>query len=197
MTARDITWPRAAGPLKLRPQREEDIDRILGWRNLPQVTRWLIRTVVEPEEFRRSWLDSVADPEDIRLVAFAGDEIVGVGELWISDAMGQSHVPDGTWRKAEAGIGYLIDPAHAGKGHATAIGRMLLDLAFDDLGVHRVTAGCFADNLASVRVLEKLGMRREQYGVQDSWHAELGWIDGCTYALLASERAAIKATHER
>ena len=30
-------------------------------------------------------------------------------------------------------------------------------------------------------------MRREQYGVQDSWHAEHGWVDGCTYAILRSE----------
>jgi hypothetical protein len=34
-------------------------------------------------------------------------------------------------------------------------------------------------------------MRREQHGVQDSWHAELGWVDGYQYALLADEwRAA-------
>ena len=34
-------------------------------------------------------------------------------------------------------------------------------------------------------------MRREQHGIQDSWHAEPGWVDGCTYALLASERHAV------
>jgi RimJ/RimL family protein N-acetyltransferase len=63
--------------------------------------------------------------------------------------------------------------------------------AFTELGVRRITAGCFADNLASVRILEGLGMRREQHGVEDSWHEELGWIDGYTYGLLASEwRAA-------
>ncbi len=50
-----------------------------------------------------------------------------------------------------------------------------------------MTAGCFADNLASRRVLEKVGMQLEQYGVRDSWHAELGWLDGCTFAILADE----------
>jgi RimJ/RimL family protein N-acetyltransferase len=57
--------------------------------------------------------------------------------------------------------------------------------AFDRLGVRRITAGCFADNLASVRILEKIGMRREQHGVRDSWHAKLGWVDGYTYSILA------------
>ena len=31
-------------------------------------------------------------------------------------------------------------------------------------------------------------MRREQHGIRDSWHAELGWVDGYTYAVLADER---------
>ena len=66
--------------------------------------------------------------------------------------------------------------------------RAALDLAFGDLGLRRVTAGCFADNVASWRVMEKVGMRREQHGVRDSWHAELGWVDGYTYAVLADER---------
>jgi hypothetical protein len=44
-----------------------------------------------------------------------------------------------------------------------------------------------ADNLASVRILEKVGMRREQHGVRDSGHAELGLLNGYTYALLADE----------
>jgi Acetyltransferases, including N-acetylases of ribosomal proteins len=60
-------------------------------------------------------------------------------------------------------------------------------VAFDEFGVRRVTAGCFADNPASVRVLEKAGMRREGHSVRDAWHAELGWIDGYEYALLAEE----------
>ena len=35
--------------------------------------------------------------------------------------------------------------------------------------------------------MEKLGMRREQHGVADSFHAELGWVDGFTYGILAEE----------
>ena len=65
--------------------------------------------------------------------------------------------------------------------------RAMLEIAFDDVGLHRVTGSCFADNTGSWRVMEKAGMRREQYGVQDSWHAEHGWVDGCTYAILRSE----------
>ena len=48
-------------------------------------------------------------------------------------------------------------------------------------------AGCFADNTPSWRVMERIGMRREQHGVKDSWHAELGWVDGYTYGILREE----------
>lgn len=93
-------------------------------------------------------------------------------------------------------LGYIFDPAHAGHGYATELARNLLSLAFDDLGLRRVTAGCFADNVASRRVLEKIGMRLEQYGVRDSWQSELGWIDGCTYALLKEEWDAARSAED-
>jgi RimJ/RimL family protein N-acetyltransferase len=177
--------------VELRLPTPEYLDRVLEWRMRPEVTNWLLRTTVDPDAFRRAWLDGVDDRDDHSAIAFVGDEIVGTASLWITDAMGQSHVDPGPWRRAEAGIGYLIDPAHAGHGYATEIATALLELAFNDLGLHRVTAGCFADNVASWRVMEKVGMRREQHGVGDSWHAELGWIDGYTYAILDDEwRAA-------
>ncbi|KRC58660.1 GCN5 family acetyltransferase [Agromyces sp. Root81] len=191
MTTPDVQWPRSAGPLVLREPSNTDLDQVLEWRNSPDVTRWLLRTEVEPEAFRKVWLDD-DDPYDHSVVAVLGDEVIGTGALWITDAMGQSHVDDGPWRRSEAGLGYVLDPAHAGNGYATEIARALLDLAFGELGVHRVTAGCFADNIASWRVMEKLGMRREGHGVRDAWHAELGWVDGFTYAMLAEEWQAAR-----
>jgi RimJ/RimL family protein N-acetyltransferase len=185
MTTAAVSWPRSAGPLELHRPTPELLRQVLEWRNRPEVTRWLLRTEVDPRAFVERWMRD--DPLDHSAIAVVDTDVVGTGSLWITDAMGQSHVDEGPWRGAEAGIGYVIDPAHAGRGYATAIARALMDLAVDELGVHRVTAGCFADNVASWKVMEKLGMRREQHGVRDSWHAELGWIDGFTYALLAEE----------
>jgi RimJ/RimL family protein N-acetyltransferase len=185
MTNAHIAWPRAAGALELRPPTSDDLDQVLVWRNRPEVTRWLLRTTVDPEAFRRAWLESVEDPDQHAVVAVLDGVIVGTGSLDVHDGMGQF---DGdVWRRSEGLLGYLIDPAHAGNGYATEIAGALLDLAFTELGLHRVTAGCFADNVASWRVMEKLGMRREQHGVRDSWHAELGWVDGFTYAILVEE----------
>ncbi|MCK9792954.1 GNAT family N-acetyltransferase [Isoptericola sp. 4D.3] len=179
-----MTWPRPAGPLVLRPPTPDGLDQVLAWRNRPEVTRWLLRTEVDPDAFRSAWL-STDDPHSHSGLADLDGVVVGTGSLWVRDAMGQTQ--GDAWRGAEASIGYLVDPAHAGRGYATAIAGALLELAFAELGLHRVTAGCFAANTASWRVMEKLGLRREQHGVGDSWHAELGWVDGYTYGMLAEE----------
>lgn len=188
MTSDRVTWPRTAGPLVLQTPTRDRIDEVLAWRNRPEVTRWLLRTTVDPEAFRRAWLDSVDDPNQHTALAVLDGVVIGTGSLDVRDGMGQF---DGeAWRGAEGDLGYLVDPAHAGNGFATEIAGAMLDLAFTELGLHRVTAGCFAGNVGSWRVMEKLGMRREQHGVRDSWHAELGWIDGFTYGILAEEWAA-------
>lgn len=185
MTSTRVSFPRRTERLLLRQVREGDIDRLLEFRNEPDVYRWLLRTVVDAEEFRAAWLRTLTEPLDYSSVVELDGVVIGTASLEIEDAMGQDGGAPS--RAAEAHIGYILDTAYAGRGYATEIATELLRIAFEELGVHRTYAGCFADNTASARVLEKIGMRREQYGVQDSWHAELGWIDGCTYAILAEE----------
>ncbi|MEU2199933.1 GNAT family protein [Isoptericola sp. NPDC019482] len=184
-----VSWPREAGDLRLRVPTSRDVDRVLAWRNEPDVTRWLLRTTQDGDELRASWRRALDDPYDQVVLADLDGVVVATGMLEVSDGMGQ---PQGdSWRRAEGSIGYLVDPAYAGRGIATALAGALLDVAFTDLGLHRVTAGCFAANDASWRVMEKLGMRREQHGVRDSWHDELGWVDGYTYGVLADEWAGV------
>lgn len=169
------------GRLELRPVRDEDVDRILEYRNLPQVTRWLLRTQVDPASLRAAWQRAAADPDDHSMAVTLDGVVIGTVSLEVVDGMGQPGMP----QRTEAQLGYTFDPAYGGHGYATEAVTAMVAYAFDRLGVRRITAGCFADNLASVRILEKVGMRREQHGVGDSWHAELGWVDGYTYGLLA------------
>lgn len=176
-------WPMRVDGLLLREASEADLARLLSFRNEPGVNRFMLRTSVEPGVFRREWMAVATSSTDFSCVAEAEGEVVAMGFLEIVDGMGQPGMPQGT----EGVIGYIVKPRFTGRGFATSVARGLLAAAFDHLGLRRVTAGCFADNTASVRVLERVGMRREQHGIQDSWHAELGWVDGYTYGLLASE----------
>lgn len=56
-------------------------------------------------------------------------------------------------------LGYVIHPAHWGKGYATAALREAISQLFS-LGYREVLAGAFAENPASIRVMEKAGMTR-------------------------------------
>ncbi|OZV81588.1 GNAT family N-acetyltransferase [Micromonospora echinospora] len=167
--------------LELRPVRDDDIDRILEYRNLPEVTYWLLRTEVEPASLRAAWRRAAANPDDHSVAVTLDGLVIGTVSLDVVDGMGQPGMPPQT----EAQLGYIFDPAYHGHGYATEAVTAMVAHAFERLGVRRITAGCFADNLPSVRLLEKVGMRREQHGVGDSWHAVRGWVDGYTYALLA------------
>ncbi|MBC7807402.1 MAG: GNAT family N-acetyltransferase [Akkermansiaceae bacterium] len=86
----------------------------------------------------------------------------------------------------EASVGYILDRASWGQGIATESARGVLDLAFRQLGLHRVTGSCCPENVGSVRVLEKIGMRYEGRLRQNNW--EKGrWRDTTIYALLEHE----------
>lgn len=70
-----------------------------------------------------------------------------------------SNVARGAWQNAT--VGYFVDEAHNGKGYATEAIRLAAELAFGELGLHRVQAGVMPRNPASMRALEKAGFRRE------------------------------------
>lgn len=65
---------------------------------------------------------------------------------------------DNEW---EADIGYELNPEYWGRGYATEAARAVVAFGFDELGLHRVSAWCIADNRASAHVLEKVGMLQE------------------------------------
>jgi ribosomal-protein-alanine N-acetyltransferase len=57
-------------------------------------------------------------------------------------------------------IGYNIIPAYERQGYATEMARRVIEWAFHTPGIQVITAQCLDDNLGSIRVLEKVGMRR-------------------------------------
>jgi aminoglycoside 6'-N-acetyltransferase len=88
-----------------------------------------------------------------------------------------------------AEIGFTLRPEYQGHGYATEGAGALLGYLFGERGKHRVTARCDARNDASVRVLERLGMRREGHLRESAW-AKGEWTDDLLYAMLDYEWAA-------
>lgn len=58
-----------------------------------------------------------------------------------------------------AEIGWILLPEYRGKGYVTEMARELLRFGFEELQVNRIEASCDSRNVASYRVMERLGMR--------------------------------------
>jgi RimJ/RimL family protein N-acetyltransferase len=183
-TLPEIGWPVRTERLTLRPATPEDLRAVYAFRSLPEVGQWMPDLPTSYD----AWL--VAQGErgglDRMVVVLLGETVIGHLYLHVEDAWGQVEVRDRATR-TQAEVGWAFDPAHQGQGYATEAVREALRLCFEDLGVRRVVALAFADNAPSLRVMEKVGMRREAVLRKESLHRELGWLDGVSYALLAEE----------
>ncbi|GHA71156.1 GNAT family N-acetyltransferase [Streptomyces termitum] len=108
-----------------------------------------------------------------RWFAWAGGEIVANATL--------SGIVMGPLRGAS--LGYWVDPAHGGRGLATALVRVVTDAARDDMGLHRLAAGTLLDNHASQRVLAKSGF--ERIGTAPRYlHIDGAWRDHHLFQLI-------------
>lgn len=179
-----VAWPVRTARLSLRPATLDDIETLWQYRRIPSSYEWLGHDFSTLEAF----VDKMSTPEAVShtLVVELDGRIVGDLYLDIGDAWAQSDVAAQA-AGSQAELGWCIDPAYAGQGLVTEAASELVRICFEDLGLRRVKALCFADNVASWRVMERLGMRREEYAVKDSLHRTKGWLDGMTYALLADE----------
>jgi RimJ/RimL family protein N-acetyltransferase len=110
----------------------------------------------------------------------------------VQDPWAQHEVQDRA-KGTLAELGWVIAPTHAGQGYATEAAAELLRICFQDLGVRRVIAQCLADNLASRRLMERLGMRLEDHAVRESLHRSGQWVDSMRYAILREEWQARRA----
>lgn len=187
VTRPDVDWPRTEGDLVLVLPTPTLLDAAVAWRERPETLRWFLSTDFDPDRFRRSWLASIDDPDDHAAVALLRGEPVGTVGMDVLDAPAQTHLEPSPGAGRLGRIGYVVAPDHYGRGIGTAMVRAMLRLGFEELGLHRIVAECFAPNTGSWRVMEKAGMRRESATRADTYHAEFGWIDSYGYAMLAEE----------
>jgi len=103
-------------------------------------------------------------------------------------------------RMDRAELGFWLAPEHWNKGLMTEAADAVVRCAFQTIGLHKVTVGCISDNVASRRVIEKLGFRyvgrlEDDVWRDGKWHAHLRyeltaaeWPDAST-TLRASRRS--------
>ena len=177
------TYPLQTDRLLLRPYRPEDVDDVLSMFGREDVSRYLTWPPMNREaaqalvERRTKQTRIDGEGEGIGLVVreLDGDRFVGEVILrLLSEASRQGE------------IGWSVHPDAQGRGYATEAAREMLRLGFEEAHLHRIVAECDPRNEASIRVMTKLGMRREADHV-DAVFLKGEWVGSTVFAMLESE----------
>jgi RimJ/RimL family protein N-acetyltransferase len=179
-----VHWPIRTSRLVIRPAVPDDVDTVWQIRRLESVGRWMRSAAADPVEFRREF----HDPQRLAKTLVIELDHVVIGDLMLAveDGWAQDEAAEEA-RAVQAELGWCLDPRYERNGYATEAVTELVCICFEDLGLRRVTANCFADNEPSWRLMERLGMRRELHAVRESLHRSGEWLDGFGYAVLADE----------
>ena len=124
------------------------------------------------------WLEPADDALHLAIHARSDDEFVGFCHVAFIDR-----------HNRRCKLGLTIGEPHARRiGYGKEAVGELVRHCFEDLGLNRVAAEVYDFNPAAVRLLERLGFRREGVLRQNVWKGE--FRDEWAYGLLASEWAS-------
>jgi RimJ/RimL family protein N-acetyltransferase len=131
-------------------------------------------------ELARKWIEHAAGDvaRNGRQTIWAIREASGrmIGEIELHAGLpAREHVSD---------IGYWLAKPYWGRGIMTAVVKAMVEVAFGEFGVRRITAPIFALNIASARVLEKNGFLIEAPLLRRAYQRHGQFYDATLYALV-------------
>ena len=184
-----ITAPLRTARLILRPYEDRDLDFLHSMFGREDVCRYLPWAAMDLEEARAKLEQRKAQTRigaDRKAIVLAAVE-AGTGHL-----VGEFMLRLASLEHLQGEIGWSVHPDFQGRGFGTEGAAEMVRLGFEELGLHRIAAECDPRNLASIRVMERLGMRREALLVEAE-RIKGEWVDSLIHGLLESEwRAAAR-----
>lgn len=162
----------------LRRLREEDVDGPYAkWMKDPEVTQYLESRFSKNSrasilKFVRGMLAS-KDVLFLAIILKDGNRHIGNIKL---GPINTAH--------SSAEIGIMIGEKDCwGKGYGSEAITLLKDYAFNELKIHKITAGCYSNNRGSAKAFEKAGFKLE--GVRKSQYRHgKGYVDGMLFGAL-------------
>lgn len=167
--------------VRLRGVDERDFDAFYALYSDPQVMRyWSFPAWTAPAQGREYFANARTGRDPARMLCWAiadrqADRLVGVATLY--------DIEPGQGRGA---IGYALAAQHWGLGYAREAVALALAHAFDGLGLRRIEADIDPRNVASCRLVERLGFEREGL-LRERWHVAGEPCDTALYGLLARD----------
>ena len=183
-----LVKPLVTARLTLRKFMVNDYDDLMAYQSRPDVARYLYRPPWDQLTGRASLERRMTNPFPV-----SGDGMAFAVVLTeTGGVIGEVSLTHTSEAARQAEVGWVFHPDSAGKGYATEAAQAVLKAAFADLDVHRVFARLDEDNLASARLCERLGMRREATLVESDlrvseFEPNGVWGTELIYALLQKE----------
>ena len=171
--------------LTLRPPVASDLDDLHALQSDPEVVQYQLFEPRSRDEVARRLPELTA----ATALEKADDFIQPAMELATDDGpvvIGTMYFVLKSLENATGEIGWSLRREYQGRGFAYEGAVALLRVAFDELGLHRVTAELDPRNDASVALCTRLGMRREAHFVEDMMFKG-DWADTGVYAILERE----------
>jgi RimJ/RimL family protein N-acetyltransferase len=166
----------------LRPLLMKDAREIFSYRGDPEIYKfqsWRPRTMADVEEFIKT--RTVNEPNlpdtwfQLAICKINPEEFIGdCGMRFLKNDPGQVE------------IGITLKRKHQGFGYATEALKLIFKYVFGDLKKHRIIASVDPDNQASIRLLERMKMRKEAHFIE-SIQMRDRWSDDIIYAILSRE----------
>lgn len=136
------------GAVSLRALQADDRDRLLEWRNLPEVATYMYTDHRISEAEHASWFGlAIVDPTRRYWIIELEGVPVGLANLY---DIAQAH-------KRAYWAFYLADPRVRGRGVGSATERFVMRHAFGDLGLDKLCCEVLATNDGVVRMHERYG----------------------------------------
>ena len=176
-----MTLPIVTERLVLRRYTREDVSDVFAMASHPSVARIFTGRVDISEEGIGRYIDlqnSYRPFEKNKVFELAVERKADGKVIGFLGLICQDH--------AQGEIGWALGVDYRGQGYATEAARALMDYGFHVLGLHRIYADTSSDNMASRKVMERLGMRQEAL-LRGAVHREGKWLDEAVYGMLADE----------
>jgi RimJ/RimL family protein N-acetyltransferase len=178
------TLPIETERLQLRAFGPADLDSLVAIQGDPEAVRYVPygprdRSDLAPVLERKITGTTLRDSDDrLELAVVRRDTGELIGDVLLAVRGEPEH--------GVLEVGYIFAATHGGHGFATEAVRALLDLAFGELGARRVIARVDTRNTASLKLLDRIGLRQEALLVENEYFkGELS--SEADFAILARE----------
>ena len=167
------------GRIYLRLMTREDTENIINWRNSDEVRKQFIYQKPFTKESHEKWIETMIETgKVVQMMIVECVMVRPIGSVYVRDI-------DMEHKKGEYGI-FIGDVDYLGKGYGTEAAELMIEYAFEFIGLHKLMLRVYADNERAIKSYEKAGFLKEAY-LKDDVYVQGKYRDIVLMAIINQE----------